>query len=206
MVTGAGNDHPTYQILLEVLGVTEQFDPHYDSFQYESLGEGDDMVNRAIVYSGFYAPFENKSMPFIVVIKVGNSEAGEKGPSSGNRGKRDSQLILLRFLSRCHFNDFMNPLEIAIRTSLQNKLGIDPNQLEYLLMVDADTTIDVDSINHLVATMTHNQKIAGLCGETLIANREENWVTMIQVYEYFISHHLAKAFESLFGSVTCLPG
>ena len=29
---------------------------------------------------------------------------------------------------------------------------------------------------------------------------------MIQVYEYFISHHLAKAFESLFGTVTCLPG
>lgn len=27
-----------------------------------------------------------------------------------------------------------------------------------------------------------------------------------QVYEYYISHHLAKAFESLFGSVTCLPG
>jgi hypothetical protein len=26
------------------------------------------------------------------------------------------------------------------------------------------------------------------------------------VYEYFISHHLAKAFESLFGSITCLPG
>ena len=29
---------------------------------------------------------------------------------------------------------------------------------------------------------------------------------MMQVYEYFISHHMAKAFESLFGSVTCLPG
>jgi chitin synthase len=29
---------------------------------------------------------------------------------------------------------------------------------------------------------------------------------MIQVYEYFISHHLAKNFESLFGGVTCLPG
>merc|ERR1712137_566176 len=28
----------------------------------------------------------------------------------------------------------------------------------------------------------------------------------IQVYEYYISHHLSKAFESLFGSVTCLPG
>jgi chitin synthase len=29
---------------------------------------------------------------------------------------------------------------------------------------------------------------------------------MIQVYEYYISHNLSKAFESLFGSVTCLPG
>lgn len=29
---------------------------------------------------------------------------------------------------------------------------------------------------------------------------------MIQVYEYFISHHLSKTFESLFNSVTCLPG
>lgn len=29
---------------------------------------------------------------------------------------------------------------------------------------------------------------------------------MIQIYEYYISHHLTKAFESLFGSVTCLPG
>ena len=35
------------------------------------------------------------------------------------------------------------------------------------------------------------------------------WVTTTnrtQVYEYYISHHLSKAFESLFGSVTCLPG
>lgn len=27
-----------------------------------------------------------------------------------------------------------------------------------------------------------------------------------KVYEYFISHHLAKSFESLFNSITCLPG
>ena len=28
----------------------------------------------------------------------------------------------------------------------------------------------------------------------------------MKVNEYFISHHMAKAFESFFGSVTCLPG
>jgi chitin synthase len=26
------------------------------------------------------------------------------------------------------------------------------------------------------------------------------------VFEYYISHHLTKAFESVFGGVTCLPG
>jgi chitin synthase len=39
-----------------------------------------------------------------------------------------------------------------------------------------------------------------------LANEKDSWVTMIQVYEYYISHFLSKAFESLFGSVTCLPG
>jgi len=31
-------------------------------------------------------------------------------------------------------------------------------------------------------------------------------VTMIQVFEYYNSHHLKKAFEAAFGCVTCLPG
>lgn len=74
--------------------------------------------------------------------------------------------------------------------------------------------------------------IMGLCGETRIANKRQSWVTMIQVFEcvftllsfrssqfhkansrphlssrrYFISHHLSKAFESVFGGVNCLPG
>lgn len=55
-------------------------------------------------------------------------------------------------------------------------------------------------------SMIHDKKLLGVCGETSIANAKQSIITMMQVYEYFISHHLAKAFESLFGSVTCLPG
>ena len=54
--------------------------------------------------------------------------------------------------------------------------------------------------------MMHDKKILGVCGETSISNSKQSIITMMQVYEYYISHHLAKAFESLFGSVTCLPG
>jgi chitin synthase len=46
----------------------------------------------------------------------------------------------------------------------------------------------------------------GLCGETKISNKRKSWVTAIQVFEYYISHHQAKAFETVFGGVTCLPG
>ena len=46
----------------------------------------------------------------------------------------------------------------------------------------------------------------GLCGETRIANKRDSWVTSIQVFEYYISHHLGKGFESVIGGVTCLPG
>jgi chitin synthase len=132
MVTGSGNDRPTFQVLMDILGVEGSLDS-YPAFQYESLGEDKDMVNRAVVISGFYTPSESKCLPFIAVVKVGNED--EIGPSAGNRGKRDSQLILLRFLSRCHFEDFMSPLEICIRSKLQNDLDVDPNQLEFLLMV-----------------------------------------------------------------------
>ncbi|KAG8983250.1 hypothetical protein FRB90_006182 [Tulasnella sp. 427] len=73
-------------------------------------------------------------------------------------------------------------------------------------MIDADTTVEPLSLNRLVSAMMHDKKVIGVCGETSLANSKQSIITMMQVYEYFISHHMAKAFESLFGSVTCLPG
>jgi len=58
----------------------------------------------------------------------------------------------------------------------------------------------------MVAAIAKDPDVMGLCGETKIANKSRSWVSMIQVFEYYISHHLTKAFESVFGGVTCLPG
>lgn len=100
----------------------------------------------------------------------------------------------------------MNPLELEMFHQINNIIGVDPELYEYLLMVDADTTVKEDSLTRLIASCSNDAKIAGICGETSLENEGGSWWTMIQVYEYYISHHLAKAFESLFGSVTCLPG
>ncbi|KAJ3039984.1 hypothetical protein HDV00_011539 [Rhizophlyctis rosea] len=200
MIIGGGNDRPTPRIVLDILGVDPNYDPEPLSFQ--SLGEGDRQHNMGKVYSGLYE-IQGRSVPYIVVVKVGKPSERSR---PGNRGKRDSQMVLMRFLNRVHFNSGMNPLELELYHHMKNIIGVNPSFYEYILMVDADTEVHSYSLNRMISAMIHDSKIMGLCGETLLSNEKSTWITMIQVYEYFISHHLAKAFESLFGSVTCLPG
>lgn len=101
---------------------------------------------------------------------------------------------------------FSLELEFDIFHKLWTITGLHPEKYEAVFMVDADTRVYTDSITHLVTCMMRDGSVMGVCGETKIYNKWQSWVTMIQVYEYYISHHLSKAFESVFGGVTCLPG
>ena len=202
MIVGGGNDRPTPKIVLDILGVDPKIDP--PALPFKSVGQGNEQLNYGKVYSGLYE-YEGNVVPYIVVVKVGK-ESEQNKSKPGNRGKRDSQLMLLNFLNRVHHRSPMSPLELEMFHQINNIIGVDPELYEYLFMVDADTSVKEDSLNRLVASCANDAKIAGICGETSLENEERSWWTMIQVYEYYISHHLAKAFESLFGSVTCLPG
>lgn len=202
MIVGGGNDRPTPKIVLDILGVDPKIDP--PALPFKSVGSGSEKLNYGKVYSGLYE-FEGNVVPYIVVVKVGK-ESEQTKAKPGNRGKRDSQIVLMNFLNRVHHRAPMSPLELEMFHQINNIIGVDPELYEYLFMVDADTLVAPDSLNRLVAQCANDAKVAGICGETSLENEERSWTTMIQVYEYYISHHLAKAFESLFGSVTCLPG
>ncbi|THG99489.1 hypothetical protein EW026_g2875 [Hermanssonia centrifuga] len=200
MVVGSGNDQPTPRLVLDILGANPNVDAEPLSFL--SLGEGAKQHNMGKVFSGLYE-IGGHVVPYIVVVKCG--KPGEKS-RPGNRGKRDSQMLLMHFLNKVHFNAPMNPMELEIYHQIKNVIGVNPTFYEYLFMVDADTTVAPLSLNRLVSAMIHDKKLLGVCGETELANAKQSIITMMQVYEYFISHNMAKAFESLFGSVTCLPG
>lgn len=200
MIVGNGNELPTPRIVLDILGVDPQVDP--EPLMFKSVAEGSKQLNYGKVYSGLYE-FEGHVVPYIVVVKVGRPSERSR---PGNRGKRDTQILLMRYLNRVHFDAPMYPLELEIYHQMKNVIGIDPAFYEFILMVDADTTVEPDGLNRLVSVAADDSKIIAVCGETKLVNEEGSWWTMIQVYEYYISHHLAKAFESLFGSVTCLPG
>nr|XP_036583292.1 chitin synthase [Colletotrichum truncatum]KAF6792268.1 chitin synthase [Colletotrichum truncatum] len=200
MIIGQGNDKPTPRIVLDILGVSETVDP--EPLSFESLGEGQKQHNMGKVYSGLYE-VQGHIVPFLVIVKVGKPSEVSR---PGNRGKRDSQMILMRFLNRVHYNLEMSPLELEIYHQIRNIIGVNPTFYEFMFQIDADTVVAPDSATRMVAAFLNDTRLIAVCGETALTNAKASFITMIQVYEYWISHNLTKAFESLFGSVTCLPG
>lgn len=190
------------QILLDILG-TSSSQSKADIKEYEAISEDQcKSRNIASVYSGLYER-AGRRIPYVLVTKIGMPLEIH---NPGNRGKRDSQLILLRFLSQVIHQAPLNSLEQELYDHIHTRIGVEPSAYEYVMMIDADTEVHPESLNRLVSCCVHDARVIGICGETRLANERHSWITMIQVYEYYISHHLSKAFESLFGTVTCLPG
>ncbi|KAG0079828.1 hypothetical protein BGZ93_009190 [Podila epicladia] len=204
IITGSGNDRSTPEICSSLMELDPTFDSDPTPQSYIAVAAGSKQHNRAKVYAGYFR-WKNRRVPTVLVVKCGNEEEHEK-PKAGNRGKRDSQLILMNFFSRVTYNDRMTPLDYELFRKIQHLMQVTPDKFEIVLMVDADTKVYPSSLKLLMNCMNNDPLIMGLCGETKIANKRQSWVTAIQVFEYYISHHLGKGFESVFGGVTCLPG
>lgn len=212
IITGSGNEKSTPDTVLDMLELAhDRFEAfHFDEdgrpelHSYVAIADGTKRHNMARVYAGYYRS-KSHLVPVILVVKCGSPSEIDK-PKPGNRGKRDSQIILMSFLSKVLFDDRMTPLEYDLFFKIYRLTGIMPDQYEAVLMVDADTKVMPAALTKLTAVLRRDALVMGLCGETRIANKSSSWVAMIQVFEYYISHHLSKAFESVFGGVTCLPG
>jgi chitin synthase len=213
LVKGKGEDLTTPEIVLSMMGDHVVLPEDVQAFSYVAVASGSKRHNMAKIYAGFYDYGENSAIPrarqqrvpMMAVVKCGTPDELERS-KPGNRGKRDSQIILMSFLQKVMFDERMTELEYEMFNGLWKITGMSPDFYEVVLMVDADTKIYPDSLTHMVSAMVKDPEIMGLCGETKIANKRQTWVSMIQVFEYFISHHLSKSFESVFGGVTCLPG
>ncbi|KAI1622994.1 chitin synthase 4 [Exophiala viscosa] len=213
LIKGQGEELTTPEIVLGMMTDFVVLPEDVQAFSYVAVASGAKRHNMAKIYAGFYdyghnsaiAPLKQQRVPMMVVFKCGTPDEAIKS-KPGNRGKRDSQIILMSFLQKVMFDERMTELEFEMFNGLWKVTGMSPDFYEVVLMVDADTKVFPDSLTHMVSAMVTDPEIMGLCGETKIANKTASWVSRIQVFEYFISHHLSKSFESVFGGVTCLPG
>jgi len=202
LVTGNGEDMSTPEHLANILGFDiDEFED--DTFEYDCIGVTH-TKNRARVYHGILQK-GHKFLKYIVVVKCGLPAEATTSAKPGNRGKRDSQLIIMGYYNRIHYGRELTELDSAIQRAMVD-LNLQADMVRFLMAIDADTRVDTMSITHMVYGMDKKEKVLALCGETKVDNKSSSWVTMIQVFEYYNSHHLKKAFEAAFGCVTCLPG
>ncbi|TIC04513.1 hypothetical protein E3Q10_01332 [Wallemia mellicola] len=205
MITGHGEKMSTPDICVSMI----EPDPRFGNpmpMAYLAVGNGRKQENRAMVYAGHYKSKNGHRTPTIILVKCGTEDEAANDPKPGNRGKRDSQIVLMNFFSRVTYNDRMTPLDYDLFRKIHTLMGVTPDYFETIFMIDADTKIFPNALTKLVLCMQHDNFIMGVCGETRLENKRATWVTWIQVFEYYISHHMVKAFESVFGGVTCLPG
>ncbi|KAL9180636.1 hypothetical protein ACHAXT_011089 [Thalassiosira profunda] len=202
LVTGNGEDMSTPEHLANILGFDiDEFED--DTFEYDCIGVTH-TKNRARVYHGILQK-GHKFLKYIVIVKCGLPQEATTSAKPGNRGKRDSQLITIGYYNRIHYGRELTELDSAIQRAMVD-LNLQADMVRFLMAIDADTRVDTMAITHMVYGMDKKEKVLALCGETKVDNKTSSWVTMIQVFEYYNSHHLKKAFEAAFGCVTCLPG
>lgn len=73
--------------------------------------------------------------PTVIVVKCGTEAEAATDKKPGNRGKRDSQLILMNFFSRVTYNDRMTPLDFDLFRKIHILMGVTPDFFEVCLMV-----------------------------------------------------------------------
>lgn len=141
IITGAGNRKSTPDICLSMMKdlviPVEEVQPN----SYVAIADGSKRLNMAQVFAGFYKYDDNtvdrrkqQRVPMICVVKCGTPEEGkEKKP--GNRGKRDSQIILMSFLQRVMFDERMTMLECELFNNIWRVTGLSPDKFEIVLMV-----------------------------------------------------------------------
>lgn len=88
-----------------------------------------------IVSSSTVIAVAGRRTPTVVVVKCGTEKEAANEKKPGNRGKRDSQLILMNFFSRVTYNDRMTPLDFDLFRKLHVLMGVTPDFFEVVLMV-----------------------------------------------------------------------
>ena len=182
MVKGKGEAMTTPEICLAMMKDHTILPEEVQAFSNVAVASGAKRHNMAKVYSGFYdygtdsrIPSEKQQrVPMVLIVKCGTPDEA-KNSKPGNRGKRDSQVILMSFLQKVMFDERMTELEFEMFNGIWKITGISPDFYETVLMVDADTKVFPDCLTHMISAMVKDPEIMGLCGETKIANKRASW-------------------------------
>ena len=84
-----------------------------------------------------------------------------------------------------------------VESNIQYHLENDKVSIEYLRIpyeIIPDSTLKIKD-SEILSYLKNNTDCIAVCGQTVVKNKYESFITIIQCFEYFISHLLLKTFE-----------
>lgn len=212
VTTSAQEQKETHALLLEHLGYSCTEEPLPQA--YNSLGQHGKRINYARVYAGYYETGRNR-VPYVVIVKIGQPQEEADYyqhhmmiAPPGNRGKRDSLVLVFGFLERCMnlANNRITPLDFEIFNQCYSVLGIDPRYFKYLMVTDADIQVQSDVVQKLVSRLEQDRNMLAVSGHVRPANPEENLTTMLQIFPVYMTFFSGLAYEACLRSVMTING
>lgn len=146
IITGSGNGSSTPDIVLSMMKNDIVPRDQVQASSYVAIADGMKRHNMAKVYAGHYRyntdsitseiipEDQQQEVPMVVIVKCGTeAEATDKKP--GNRGKRDSQVILMNTMQKVYYGERMCDLEYQFCKAIVKLTGYHPSRFETCLMV-----------------------------------------------------------------------
>ncbi|KAG4095140.1 chitin synthase-domain-containing protein [Neocallimastix lanati (nom. inval.)] len=173
--------------ILKLFGIENV--PHEEAVIYRSIGRGKRQMNYMRVYSGY---IRKTKIPFIIISKIGNKYE-ELNP--GNRGKRDSLLILLNYLNKLHdIDSSFSSAEYEIHYHLTDHLGLSPKVYKYLSVIDADTSVFQNTLYSLTSYLEDNDNELAISG--IITHEYDTKKMIPMLYNQFIKLYQSQVLKS----------
>jgi chitin synthase len=139
---GAGESRTTPEYIISMMKDLAVPADEVQAFSYVAIATGYKRHNMAKVYAGFYdyndktvPPEKQQRVPMICIVKCGTPREAETDKKPGNRGKRDSQIIIMSFLQKVLFDERMTELEFEIFNGIWKITGLSPDIFDMMLMV-----------------------------------------------------------------------
>lgn len=96
-----------------------------------------------------------------------------------------------------------NATNVGKRCSINH--AVRRSRSEVIVSVDSDVIIDPDAIRQLVRRFT-SPKIAAVGGWVDVRNKDENWLTRMQVLKYWYAYYVVKNVERAYKTVLAVSG
>src|ERR1035437_10200622 len=89
---------------------------------------------------------------------------------------------------------------------MAQKLGFDKATGDIIITIDSDTIIDPGSGINIMLKQFKNPNVGAITGDIKVLNKNENFLTRLILYRYWLAFNQERAAQSNFDAVMCCSG